>query len=98
MSLLKADRVVAGYGAHDEILKGRGTWLHATARWVDYGGKWIFLAPAMLLLFGLSRAARRHWWLWCALMPIGGAVEQSFKFLVGRPRPRGRRADGKLLP
>lgn len=74
---------------HGEILKGRGTWLHATARWVDYGGKWIFLAPAMLLLFGVSRVARRHWWLWCALMPVGGAVEQTFKFLVGRPRPRG---------
>jgi undecaprenyl-diphosphatase len=40
-------------------------------------------------LFAWSRAARRHWWLWCALMPIGGAVEQTFKFLVGRPRPRG---------
>ena len=74
---------------HDEILKGRGTVLHAIARWVDYGGKWIVLAPAMLLLLGFSRAARRHWWLWCALMPIGGAVEQAFKFLVGRPRPRG---------
>ena len=74
---------------HQEILKGRGTLLHATARWVDYGGKWIVLAPAILLLLVWSRAARRHWWLWCALMPIGGAVEQTFKFLVGRPRPRG---------
>ena len=74
---------------HDEILKGRGTALHAAARWVDYGGKWIVLGPAMVLLLIWSRAARRHWWLWCALMPIGGAVEQTFKFLVGRPRPRG---------
>lgn len=74
---------------HQEILKGRGTVLHATARWVDYGGKAIFLAPAMGLLLIWSRAARRHWWLWCALMPVGGAVEQLFKFLVGRPRPRG---------
>jgi len=74
---------------HDEILRGRGTLLHALARWVDYGGKWIVLAPAILLLLLWSRAARRHWWLWCALMPIGGAVEQTFKFLVGRPRPRG---------
>ena len=74
---------------HDEILKGRGTVLHAIARWVDYGGKWIVLGPAMVLLLICSRAARRHWWLWCALMPIGGTVEQAFKFLVGRPRPRG---------
>ncbi len=36
-----------------------------------------------------SPIARRHWWLWCALMPVGGAIEQLFKFLVGRPRPRG---------
>jgi undecaprenyl-diphosphatase len=43
----------------------------------------------MVLLMIWSRTARRHWWLWCALMPIGGAVEQTFKFLVGRPRPRG---------
>ena len=45
---------------HDEILKGRGTALHAIARWVDYGGKWIVLAPAMALLFVWSRAARRR--------------------------------------
>ena len=74
---------------HQEILKGRGTLLHVLARWVDYGGKWIVLAPAMALLLIWSRAARRHWWLWCALMPIGGAVEMTFKFLVSRPRPRG---------
>jgi membrane-associated phospholipid phosphatase len=74
---------------HHEILKGRGTLLHAIARWVDYGGKWIFLAPAILLLLAWSHAARRHWWVWCGLMPVGGAVEQTFKFLVGRPRPRG---------
>ena len=70
-------------------IRDSGTALHAIARWVDYGGKWIVLAPAMALLFVWSRAARRHWWLWCALMPIGGAVEQASKFLVGRPRPRG---------
>lgn len=74
---------------HREILKGRGTLLHAIARWVDYGGKALFLAPAMLILLVWSREARRHWWLWCALMPVGGAIEQLFKFLVGRPRPRG---------
>ena len=40
---------------HQEILKGRGTLLHVVARWVDYGGKWIVLAPAMaLLLINLS--------------------------------------------
>src|ERR1700752_2647575 len=56
---------------HQEILKARGTLLHVRARWGDYGGKWIVLAPAMALLLIGSRAARRHWWRWCALMPIG---------------------------
>jgi membrane-associated phospholipid phosphatase len=74
---------------HGEILEARGGLAHAAARWLNYGGKWVVLAPAMLAVFAWSRAARRHWWLWCALMPVGGAVEQLFKFLVGRPRPRG---------
>ncbi len=76
-------------GLHREVLAGRGTVVHAAARWLNYGGTWIFLAPAMALLLAASREARRHWWLWCGLMPVGGAVEQLFKFLVGRPRPRG---------
>ena len=74
---------------HGEILEARGSLAHAAARWLDYGGKWIVLGPAMLVLFAWSPAARRRWWLWCALMPVGGAFEQLFKFLVGRPRPRG---------
>ena len=74
---------------HAEILEARGGPAHAAARWFDYGGKWMVLAPAMLALFTWSPTARRHWWLWCLLMPAGGAVEQLFKLLVGRPRPRG---------
>src|ERR1700752_4530469 len=56
---------------HQEILKGRGTLLHVLARWVDYGGKWIVLTPAMALLLIWSRADRRHCWLLCELTPIG---------------------------
>lgn len=33
--------------------------------------------------------ARQRWWLWCGLLPLSGAIEQLFKFLVGRPRSRG---------
>ncbi len=84
VGLLPGDMVL-----HREILAGRGTWAHAVGGWLDYGGKWVVLAPAMVLLLAWSRAARHHWWLWCALLPVGGAVEQLFKFLVGRPRPRG---------
>lgn len=35
---------------HREIIEQRGTMAHAVARWLDYGGEWQFLAPAMLLL------------------------------------------------
>ncbi len=74
---------------HREILEGRGTPIHAVARWLNQGGRWVVLAPALLLLFAWSPLARRRWWLWSVLMPVGGLVEQGFKFLVGRPRPRG---------
>jgi undecaprenyl-diphosphatase len=74
---------------HGELIAARGGPAHVAARWFDYGGKWMVLAPAMLALFAWAPTARRHWWLWCLLMPAGGAVEQLFKLLVGRPRPRG---------
>ena len=74
---------------HREILGYRGTTAHAVARWLNYGGKWHFLAPAMIVLLAALPAARRRWWLWCGLLPASGAVEQVVKFLVGRPRPRG---------
>jgi undecaprenyl-diphosphatase len=86
------------YGVHllpgeanlqQEIIGYRGTPIHAVARWLNYGGRWQFLAPAMLLLLVCSPAARRRWWLWCGLLPLSGGIEQLFKFLVGRPRPRG---------
>ena len=38
---------------HREVLEARGTLAHAIARWVNYAGKWHFLAPAMLLLLGM---------------------------------------------
>ena len=84
VGLLPGDAVL-----HGEILEARGSLAHAAARWFDYGGKWVVLGPAMLLLFAWSPTARRHWWLWCAIMPLSGALEQLFKFLVARPRPRG---------
>jgi undecaprenyl-diphosphatase len=74
---------------HQEILTYRGTTYHAVARWLNYGGKWHFLAPAMAALLIALPAARPRWWLWCGLLPASGAVEQLVKFLVARPRPRG---------
>jgi undecaprenyl-diphosphatase len=74
---------------HQEVLEGRGTPADAVARWADYGGKWVVLGPAMVLLLAGSSLARRRWWLWCGLIPLSGAFEQLFKFLIARPRPRG---------
>lgn len=74
---------------HREILEARGTLAHAVAGWLDYGGKWVVLAPAMIALLACSPVARRRWWLWCGIIPISGAFEQLFKLLVARPRPRG---------
>ena len=95
-AFLGLSAVVYGFGLlpgdaalHREILQGRGTLAHAVARWLDYGGKWEFLAPAMLLLLLRVHAARPRWWLWCGLLPLSGGIEQLFKFLVARPRPRG---------
>ncbi len=59
------------------------------ARVLNRAGTWRVLLPATLLLFLLSRAARRHWWLWCAVMVGSSLIEHGFKVLVGRPRPSG---------
>jgi membrane-associated phospholipid phosphatase len=59
------------------------------ARAVNQAGTWRVLLPATLLLLALSRAARRHWWLWCAIMVASSLIEHGFKFMVGRPRPSG---------
>lgn len=74
---------------HRELIGQRGTLAHVVARWLDYGGEWQFLAPAMALLLLWSRHARQRSWLWCAILPLSGGIEQLFKLLVGRPRPRG---------
>jgi undecaprenyl-diphosphatase len=71
----------------EEIIHGRGTMAHAVGRWANLGGKWVVLAPAMLLLFAVSPATRRRWWLWCTVFIAAGSLEQLFKFLVARPRP-----------
>lgn len=74
---------------HREVLLARGTLAHAIARWTNHGGRWEFLGPAMIALLAWSPLARRRWWLWCGVIPLAGAVEQLFKLLVARPRPRG---------
>jgi membrane-associated phospholipid phosphatase len=72
-----------------EVLEGRGTLVHAMARWADYGGTWVVLLPALRVLLAFSHAPRRHWYLWGGVFIAAGGLELLFKLLVGRPRPRG---------
>jgi membrane-associated phospholipid phosphatase len=72
-----------------ELATGDGSPLHTLARWVNLAGTWRVLGPASLLLFLLSRAARRHWWLWAGVLIGSGLIEHAVKLLVGRPRPSG---------
>jgi len=72
-----------------ELLEQHAGLAEQLARVVNQVGTWRVLLPATALLFVLSRAARRHWWLWCAIMLASSLVEHAFKVLVGRPRPSG---------
>src|SRR5262245_60562244 len=72
-----------------EVLDGQSTLAYHVARVVDHGGKWHVLLPAMVLLLLWSPQARRHWWLWIAVLLGSAVIEHTFKLLVGRPRPSG---------
>jgi undecaprenyl-diphosphatase len=62
---------------------------HPLARWVNLAGTWRVLLPACLVIFALSRDARRRSWLWAGVFLVAGGLEHAFKFLVDRPRPSG---------
>ena len=72
-----------------ELLEQHAGLAEQLARAANQVGTWRVLLPATVLLLALSRAARRHWWLWCAVMMGSSLVEHGFKFVVGRPRPSG---------
>jgi zinc transport system ATP-binding protein len=55
--------------------------------WLNYGGAWQFLLPAMLVLLAVTPDGRRHWWLWACVLPLGAVAEGILKELVGRTRP-----------
>lgn len=59
------------------------------ARWVNDAGTWRVLVPATLILLGVSREARRHWWLWCWVLIVTPLIGEGWQELVGRPRPHG---------
>jgi undecaprenyl-diphosphatase len=71
------------------VLEGRTDLAYQVARIVNQAGTWHVLLPASLLLFIVSREARRHWWLWGAVMIVSSLIENGLKIVVGRPRPSG---------
>src|SRR5262249_2450563 len=73
---------------HD-LIEGNSQLAGQLARVVNQGGTWRVLLPAMILLYLLSPAAGRDWWLWRAVMIVSSLIEHSFKIMVGRPRPSG---------
>lgn len=58
--------------------------------WVNIFGSWKGLIPAALVLFAISPEARKRWWLIVLVLLVAPLIEQTAKYLVGRPRPRGR--------
>ncbi len=72
-----------------ELLEQRASAAYHLARVVNEAGTWRVLLPATLVLFLLSRAARRHWWLWGGILVASSLMEHGSKYLVGRPRPSG---------
>lgn len=61
----------------------------AVAHVVNLGGTWMVLLPAAVGLYALSRHARARWWLWGLALVLAPVVENTWKALVGRPRPEG---------
>ena len=76
------------YGAITDWVSPTGV---AIFRVVRYLGRWQFLLPATLLLIWCTPAqARRHWWLWAAVMILAPLAEGAGKEIIARPRPSGQ--------
>jgi undecaprenyl-diphosphatase len=71
----------------EELVDGTSARLYQIALWANYAGSWHGLLPGSLVLFLVSREARRHWWLWTAVLVSAPLLEFLVKRLVDRPRP-----------
>ena len=75
---------------YEEVMARRTPAVSEFFSWANVFGSWTGLLPASLVLLAISPEARKRWWL-IALVLLGAPViEHTAKFLVGRPRPRGR--------
>jgi membrane-associated phospholipid phosphatase len=72
-----------------QLLEDQSMVGYKLAHVVNRAGEWRVLLPATIILFLLSREARRRWWLWCAVQIVAPLIEHAVKVLVGRPRPSG---------
>ena len=71
----------------EEMAEGGSAALYEVALWANHAGSWRGLLPGFVILLLVSRAARRHWWLWSAVMLSAPVAEYAVKNLVDRPRP-----------
>ena len=76
-------------GVREGLMEPKTSLAYEVARVVNQGGTWRVILPASLVVLLLSHQARRHWWLWTAIMLTSPLLEHAVKFLVGRPRPSG---------
>jgi len=75
---------------YDEVMARRTPVIVAFFSWVNIFGSWKGLVPAALVLFAISPEARKRWWLIVIVLLAAPVIEQATKYLVGRPRPRGK--------
>ncbi|HEV8226828.1 MAG TPA: phosphatase PAP2 family protein [Methylomirabilota bacterium] len=75
---------------YDEVMARRTPDIITFFTWVNVFGSWKGLLPAAVLLFAISPEARKRWWLVVIVLLAAPIVEQTAKYLVGRPRPRGK--------
>ena len=75
---------------YDEVMAHRTPDIITFFTWVNVFGSWKGLLPAALLLFVISPEARKRWWLVVIVLLAAPIVEQTAKYVVGRPRPRGK--------
>ena len=75
---------------YDEVMAHRTPGVVTFFSWVNIFGSWTGLVPAALVLFAISPEARKRWWLVVIVLLAAPIIEQATKYLVGRPRPRGK--------
>ncbi|HET7876635.1 MAG TPA: phosphatase PAP2 family protein [Methylomirabilota bacterium] len=72
---------------HEELVGAQASLASKFFRYMNFVGTWRVLIPVGVVLFWLSREAKRHPWLWLGALAAAGIGERLFKLLIGRERP-----------